>query len=292
MPRFVAWLGVAYLAWVLPSPLCAQEAKLRETLNARPMGVLYVAFGPDGKTLTSGSENGTVRLWDVDTGKEKAALAASYPMALSPDGKTVSSNLFNDATGEWVVVIRDVKTGTITASLEHVPNSIRATSLTFSPDGKTVAGGLGGPFDRSFQQGGVVQWDVASSKSKFVNETFYRWVGVSSITFGPDGKTLAWTVDLNFDSIEEGVHLWDGTSHKETTILKRKTPPSEFGSPPKGSCPAFSPDGKTLAMGDGDTIKLWDVTGRKDIATLRGHSGPVNSVAFRPDGKILGTGRQ
>src|SRR5262249_6937942 len=50
---------------------------------------------------------------------------------------------------------------------------------------------------------------------------------------------------------------------------------------------AFSPDGKTLASGSLDTVKLWDAQTRQHLATLKGAGSFVSSVAFSPDGKTL-----
>ena len=57
---------------------------------------------------------------------------------------------------------------------------------------------------------------------------------------------------------------------------------------------AFSPDGKTLAIGDEDgTVRLWDVvTGQQIGSPLNSKDGPVDSVAFSPDGKTLAIGVQ
>jgi len=54
---------------------------------------------------------------------------------------------------------------------------------------------------------------------------------------------------------------------------------------------AFSPDGKTLAVGDfGGRVGLWDVATGRQIAALAEGSGAVYGVAFSPDGKTLAAG--
>jgi predicted NACHT family NTPase len=52
----------------------------------------------------------------------------------------------------------------------------------------------------------------------------------------------------------------------------------------------FSPDGKTLATGGTDKIKLWEVRTGEERATLKGHTSRVRSVAYSPDGKTLASG--
>ncbi|KXX79286.1 Vegetative incompatibility protein HET-E-1 [Madurella mycetomatis] len=97
---------------------------------------------------------------------------------------------------------------------------------------------------------------------------------VYSVTFSPDGRTLASASD------DRTVRLWDAVTGRTIQTLK--------GHSGRIQSVAFSLDGQTLASAsDDETIRLWDAVTGRTIQTLKGHSGWVQSVAFSPDGQTL-----
>jgi WD40 repeat protein len=101
--------------------------------------------------------------------------------------------------------------------------------------------------------------------------------GVNSVTFSPDGRTLA------SGSGDKTIKLWDAASGE---LLRTLTGHTKFV-----YSVAFSPDGRTLASGGMDnTIKLWDSASGELLRTLTGHTNTVGSVAFSPDGWTLTSG--
>ena len=74
--------------------------------------------------------------------------------------------------------------------------------------------------------------------------------------------------------------MWDGRTGTFFRTLTKSA----------GDCVAVSPDGNTIASGDGFSAYLWDVASGEQLHILTGHTDEVNSVAFSPDGNILASG--
>jgi len=250
------------------------------------LGVMSVAFSPDGKTLATADSNGSTYLWDLAAGTRTETLGALdaslngvHSVAFSPGGRTLATGNGTGSTYLW-----DVATGTRTAVLVG-PNSAEVLSLAFSPDGKTLAIG-----DAS---GRVYLWDVSTATLIAVltappsvgNPKFGGQNPVTSVAFSPDGKTLA-------TGCTDGLtYLWNVAARTRSAALVGPVSANLNGV----DSVAFSPDGKTLATSYyTSSIYLWDVATRTRTAVLTDPGAPaqgvgVQSVAFSPDGKTLAT---
>ncbi len=250
-----------------------------------------VAFSPDGKVLAAGcgtldwfgpppaedrGVGGTVRLWDVATGKLLKTLRGHAngvtEVAFSPDGKRLAS-AGNDST----LRLWDAATGKELARIPvpaspPFPSYGRPAeidqggvySVKFSPDGRTLA---------SAGEDGVVRlWDAATGKESRTLPAHGHEVRV--VAFSADGKTLA------SGSCDNTVRLWDPRTGKE--LLPQ---PGHAGGV---HCLACSPDGKYVASAGIDrTVRLWDRATGRERHLLRGHTDMPSWLAFSPDGKRL-----
>jgi WD40 repeat protein len=109
--------------------------------------------------------------------------------------------------------------------------------------------------------------------------------GVQSVSFSPDGKTLASACR------HCSIKLWDVASGRNTASLKEEGPGAKK-LPHLWATVAFSPDGKKLATGGWfNRVKLWDVATLKGQLFLDDYKQcPETWIVFSPDGKTLASG--
>jgi RNA polymerase sigma factor (sigma-70 family) len=293
------------------------------------VGILHaLAFTPDGRFIAWGTEDNTIRVWDVAKGAQRrrfqhppGAGRGVYGLAFTSDGNTLVSR------GVDGICLWQVATG---KEVRRIGGAFRAglPTLALSPDGKTIAAALW-----DYKNGEVGLWETDTGKEvrrlplgaglpscvafssdgkmlvagvrhkpeRLVLWEVGRWrklrtlkgptLEAACVAFSPDGKTLA------SGGADGTARLWDVKTAKELATL-RPARPAEY--PPwldelRGV--AFSPDGKTLVtkMGGlgiegGNTLRFWDVVTRKEVRCLSGHRGDVRALAFSADGKTLVTG--
>jgi hypothetical protein len=238
-----------------------------------------VCWGPDGKRLASGGDDGNVRIWDPATCEEVLTLKGHDPkrripqfglvrsLAWGPDGTRLASAGLDGAVKIWEVADgREV----FALPADHGP----VWSVAWSPDGARLAAGAQDGTIRVVEGLGRTPRAHVFKAHEPRRMGDGRVDGVRTVAWSPQGDRLA------SGGIDRLVKLWDPIRGVELARM-----------PEHKSwilAVSWSPDGKRLASASADfLITVWDVETREKLATMRGHNDWVDAVAWSPDGTRL-----
>ena len=233
-----------------------------------------VKFSEDGTQLVSVSSDGSLHLWNVDTGRYQLSFSLGEYIdwmsiiAFSPDSKhLVSNNEFEERVRVW-----SVETFTQHTILT-TPEQVRG--LTFSPDMKKLAGRH---FDLTIRV-----WDAETMEHLSTLQGADRRPDYWPLVFSSDGKILASRGILKIFGDGNEIQLWETDTGAELFTLEGHTGTvSEY---------TFSPNSKVFASGGEDgIIVLWDVETGKSLLNLTGHTKPISALAFSADSTTLVSG--
>ncbi len=229
-------------------------------------GNARLVFSPDLSLYATGPGNDwSLHIHDTATGRELHRLSGfastGEGFAFSPDSKALAWC----SQKQGCIRLVDVASGKVT---RRVASGLKYPSewLHFLPDGKTL---LFCPY----REETLHYWDL--ERDQEVHPPGGHRGGVGAVCYTPDGRQLVSA------SVDETVRFWDPVNGRE---LERVLAHSQGA-----WCLAPAPDGKTVASGslnDGEPIRIWDTTTRKEIRHLDVHA-PVQCMTFSPSGTSL-----
>jgi len=259
------------------------------------------AVTPDGRRAVSASNDQTLKVWDLESGRVLATLEGHVDRvnacAVTLDGRRAVS-----ASSDRTLKVWDLETGRALATLESHAGGVLACAVT--PDGWRVVSASGDQTLRVWDlesgralstlrghAGGVTAcavtpdgqhvvsasedrtlklWDLETGRALATMEGHAYMVTACAVT--PDGRRVVSA------SNDRTLKVWDLESGRVLSTLESHT----FG---VSAC-AVTPDGRRVISASGDqTLKVWDLESGRVLSTLEGHALWANACAMTPDGR-------
>ena len=250
-----------------------ETGELLRTLTGHGSIVGAVVFSPDGQTLVSGDWDNDIKFWDVSTGALKRTITAGhmvFALAMSPDGRLLAAGGNNNDHRENNLDLFDLPMGKPRGLLKGHTDT--AFSLAFSADSSVLASGS--------VDGTVKLWNPQDGTVKQTLKGDNSGSAAPQVAFSPRGALLA-VAGLDSNLPLRLLDLVSGSTRSFDADFTYSL--------------AFSPDGKTLAVGSNienepGIVDLLDVASGTVKRKLKGPPGVVGSLVFSPDGKLLASG--
>ena len=248
-----------------PPTVSLLPQQLYKELKGHTGDINSIAFSADGQMIVSGSNDNTVKFWDIKTFKIIKTLRASDEDILTV---ALYGNILATAGNDHHITLWDLKTYTQTQTLKGHHGVIH--SLAFSSDGHTL---ISGSWDKTIRI-----WDITSA-------TEIRHIqtkdSIYTVALHPSGDIIV------AGSFDETITLWETKTGKLLRTLQGNGMLTVYSV-------AFSPNGKQIISGDlSNTVRIWDADTGKSLWILNGDKdvfGGVFSVAYSPNGEFIASG--
>lgn len=224
-------------------------------------GIWSIAITPDGRKAISGTYDGSVKVWDLESGECIRTLEGhsdtTSSVCITPDGRTAVAGC-----SDGFLIVWDLESGECLRSIEGHSASINSISIT--ADGRTA---VSGSSDRILKV-----WDLGNGECLGTLEDIDEYITCNQIGITADGsKVLSSRYD---DTIE----MWDLDTGDCIGTLR-------------GRIVSITPDGKmAISASTDNTLKIWDLESGQCLRTLEGHADAVWSVCITPDGRMAVSG--